>query len=1226
MFQMQNSPDPHSYRFVLVLSLVVLSSLAYLSSRFSSQATLAQTSKSAHAKQAGDQTSNTRASTIHATAGSALPASRQVTRARANEVYGRLPLSFVANRDQTDSQVQFLARGSGYNLFLKSAEAVLTLHKRDNGRHEKAATDPASRRDSVAVLRMKVLDANPTLRGEGVEELPGKTNYFFGSDPNKWQSDVPNYARIRYQSVYPGVNLEYYGSQSQLEYDFVIAPGADPRIIKLSFEGARKVALGAQGDLVLDTASGEVRQSKPRIYQTLNGVKKEISGRYVLKGKREVGFAVGRYDASAPLVIDPVLSYSTYLGGNNSDVAFDIAVDSLGNAYLTGETYSTNFPGTFSPVYVFHEAFVTKLNPTGSGIIYSTYLGGSGNEIGNRIAVDSSGNAYVVGTTDSTNFPVTPGCFQGTAQGASDAFVTKFNSTGSMVYSTYLGGNGTDSGRGITADSAGNTYITGASYSTNFPVTTGAFQTVKAGDGDVFITKLNAAGSALVYSTYVGGADTDEGTAVSVDSSGSAYVTGFTRSANFPKTAGAFQTSLASFSDDAFVTKLNASGSALVYSTFLGGINDEVGNDLALDSSGNAYVTGETRSNNFPVTPGAFQTTYISRDAFVTKLNAAGSALVYSTYLTGNADEYARGIAVDSSGNAYIAGSTFSSNFPKVHQLPQPNADFGNGLDAFVVKLNASGSKAFYSTYLGGSGTEFSRGIATDAAGNAYVTGSTDSTNFPTNNPLQPTNADGGGFTDAFVTKIAPVFYNISGRVTNSGGGVAGVTLLLTGSQFAITTTNSNGDYLLTGIEEGGSYVLTPSSASFAFTPANTTINDLSANQTVNFTAAAATWQPVVLTASQVEIKAWTFQGTTYAYLKLSFPNAGYRVANWGQAVRSGNDFSADASVEKYTGASVQAVTTTAQIYDLGILSPGSYNFTFKNSGTVVKTQPFTVAAPPFPANPIDTAREFVKQQYRDFLNREADQAGEDFWTDNITKCSDPARRPAGQTEAQCTLRQRETTSGAFFLSPEFQYTGYYVYRMYQGALGRRPKLSEFLPDAQFVGAGILVNSQLSAAKINQNKADFAAQFVNCTDAAKYRCVEFKAIYDGLNNQQYVDKLFQTTGVNASTSDRTALVNGLNGGTETRASVLQKVVDGIVVIGEGNQTFTTTYGQAFYTQESNRAFVQLEYIGYMKRDPDDAGYAFWLAKLDQFGGNFVNAEMVLAFISSPEYRARFGQP
>ena len=391
--------------------------------------------------------------------------------------------------------------------------------------------------------------------------------------------------------------------------------------------------------------------------------------------------------------------------------------------------------------------------------------------------------------------------------------------------------------------------------------------------------------------------------------------------------------------------------------------------------------------------------------------------------------------------------------------------------------------------------------------------------------------------------------------------------------------------------------------------------------------SAAAQWQPVVLTVQQVDqIKVWSVGGRTYVYVKPQFPDAGYRVVNWGQVVRSGIDFTVDASVEKYTGPSIQAVVTTAQIYDLGPLANGTYNFNFRTSGTLAKTQPFTVSSATPPPNAIDTAREFVRQQYRDFLNREADPAGENFWTDNITKCSDPARRPPGQTEGQCTLRQRETTSGAFFLSPEFQYTGYFVLRMYKGALGRQPKLSEFTPDAQFVGAGIIVNGQLSGAKINQNKADFAAQFVNCTDAAKYRCTEFKAIYDKLNNQAYVDQLFQTTGINASAPDRTALVNGLNGRTETRASVLQKVVDGIFVISEGNQRFTTTYGQAFYNAEFNRAFVQLEYFGYMKRDPDDAGYAFWLGKLNQFNGNFVNAEMVLAFISSPEYRARFGQP
>jgi hypothetical protein len=385
-------------------------------------------------------------------------------------------------------------------------------------------------------------------------------------------------------------------------------------------------------------------------------------------------------------------------------------------------------------------------------------------------------------------------------------------------------------------------------------------------------------------------------------------------------------------------------------------------------------------------------------------------------------------------------------------------------------------------------------------------------------------------------------------------------------------------------------------------------------------------WEAAVLNPSQVEIKTWTTGGRTYAEVKLLFPTAGYRVANWGQPVATGNDISVDATVEQFTGGSAQVITTTAQIYDLGPLANGTYNFNFKTSGTLAKTLQFTVSSGVPPPNPIDDARTFVKWQYRDFLNREPDQAGEDFWTDNITKCNDPARRPPNQTVEQCTQRQRETTSGAFFQSPEFQYTSYFVYRMYVGALGRQPKLSEFIPDAQFVGNGIIVGGQLSGAQINQNKAAFAVQFVNCTDATKYRCGEFKAIYDALTNQQYVDNLFQNTGVNASASDRAALVNGLNGLTETRASVLQKIVDGINVIAEGNQQFTTTYGQAFYNAELNRAFVQLEYFGYMKRDPDEAGYAFWLGKLNQFGGDFVAAEMVLAFISSPEYRARFGPP
>jgi hypothetical protein len=365
------------------------------------------------------------------------------------------------------------------------------------------------------------------------------------------------------------------------------------------------------------------------------------------------------------------------------------------------------------------------------------------------------------------------------------------------------------------------------------------------------------------------------------------------------------------------------------------------------------------------------------------------------------------------------------------------------------------------------------------------------------------------------------------------------------------------------------------------------------------------------------EIRTWTIQGRTYAYVKLTFPDATYRVTNWGQTTRSGNDFTVDVAIERSSGASLPVSSDDAQIYDLGPLTTGSYSFTLKVAGAVARSQDFIVSSIPTLANPVDDQRQFVRQQYLDFLNREPDGPGWDFWTDNITKCSDPARRPAGQTETQCIDRQRETTSAAFFFSPEFQYTGYFVYRFYKGALGRQPKLSEFTPDAQFVAAGIIVNNQLSAAKIEANKSAFANLFVGKP--------EFLTIYGSLTNQQYVDKLFETTTINATAADRTALVNSLNNGTETRATVLKKVVDGTVVISEGNQQFTTTYGQAFYNFEFNRAFVQMEYFGYLRRDPDAAGYAFWLGKLNQFG-NYLNAEMVKSFIISPEYRSRFGQP
>ena len=695
------------------------------------------------------------------------------TKIAVSESYGKLPLSFEANVGQTSSQVKFLSRGQGYTLFLTpSGEAVLALRKsvpkRDPLKPTALVSMPAppipDATGPLAIVRMKLVGANAKPRVEALDELPGKANYLIGNDPKKWRTNVPLYAKVRYREVYPGVDLVYYGNQRQLEHDFIVAPGADPRSITLNLAGAEKLSLDPQGALVLAVKDGELRMDKPRIYQEVDGARREISGGYVLKSAYQVGFQIAAYDATRLLIIDPTLFYSTYLGGNSTDVGQGIAVDAAGNAYVTGYTTSINFPttvGTFQTANGgSYDAFVTKLNPTGTApLVYSTYLGGSNFDLGYGIAVDNLGNAYVTGYTCSSNFPTTPLAFQTALQSFCDAFVTKLNPAGSApLYSTYLGGNSADFGQGIAVDSTGSAYVTGYTYSSNFPTTPGAFQTTFAGGYHAFVTKLNPTGTApLVYSTYLGGNSTDVGQGIAVDSTGSAYVTGYTNSSNFPTTPGAFQTTFAG-GYHAFVTKLNPTGTApLVYSTYLGGNSTDVGQGIAVDAAGNAYVTGVTCSTNFPTTPGAFQTANASggcTDAFVTKLNPVGSApLVYSTYLGGFSADYGQGIVVDSTGSAYVTGYTNSSNFPTT--LGAFQAANQGGFDAFVTALNPLGTAPLvYSTYLGGSNLDYGQGIAVDSTGSAYVTGYTDSSNFPTTpGAFQTANAS-GGCCDAFVAKI----------------------------------------------------------------------------------------------------------------------------------------------------------------------------------------------------------------------------------------------------------------------------------------------------------------------------------------------------------------------------------------------------------------------------------------------------------------------------------------
>jgi hypothetical protein len=655
--------------------------------------------------------------------------------------FGKLPLSFEKNQGQTDASVRFLAHGQGYTLFLTESEAVVASKK-------------------GPPLRMKFLGGNRTPEVTGVEEMAGKSNYFVGNDPAKWQTNVPAYAKVRYKDLYPGIDLVYYGNQHQLEYDLVVAPGADPGKIGIEVKAAHKLALSEAGDLVATMSGGEIRWHKPVVYQEKDGVKREIAAKYVMRGKNSVGFELAEYDRKRTLIFDPVLDYSTYLGGSGQDNAYGLALDSSGSAYVAGFTTSSNFPivNALQSTYAGSECgFVAKLNPAGSALIYSTYIcGSSGQDSASGIAVDNAGAAYVGGFTKSTDFPTVNPLQATYGGGYSDAFVAKLSPSGSsLVYSTYLGGSAWDTaGRPLAVDNSGAVYVAGSTGSTDFP-TKNAFQPAYGGgDGDAFVAKISPSGSALIYSTYLGGSGDELGGAIALDSSGNAYVTGSTTSTDFPL-LHPFQGHYTGNGNggNAFVAKLNPSGSALVYGTYLGGTQADGAGAIAVDSSGSAYVAGSTSSQDFPL-KNPFQSVIVGGfHAFVTKFSPAGDSLVYSTYLGGSGIDAAGSIAIDNSGNAYLTGSTTSRDFPTSNPI-QPNlaCQSPNCFNAFVAELNPSGEGLVYSSYLGGSGADNGTAIAIDSSGRVYVTGYTVSPDFPTTSvSFQPIF---GGAQDGFITKM----------------------------------------------------------------------------------------------------------------------------------------------------------------------------------------------------------------------------------------------------------------------------------------------------------------------------------------------------------------------------------------------------------------------------------------------------------------------------------------
>lgn len=1078
--------------------------------------------------------------------GSAIESQRAtpLTPAQAREAYGQLTLSFEANRGQTDESVNFLARGAGYTLFLKPTEAVFVLARQSDGRAQEKRdaqlTDArkrltASRIDArsssaslqpQAVLRMKLVGADEGARAEGLNELEGKVNYFVGEDSGRWRTENQTFGRVQYGEVYPGIDLVYYGNQRQLEYDFHVAPGTDARTVKLEFEGADKVEVDATGDLLLTLGEGTMRQPKPVLYQEVAGVRRAVDGGYVVDADGRVGFTVGEYDAQRTLIIDPVLTYSTYLGGSDSDEGNDIALDSAGNAYICGNTASTNFP-TANPIQATfgganfaggRDGFVTKLNATGTALIYSTYLGGSGDDRCNKIAVDSSGNAYVAGETTSSNFP-TANALQGTfGGGLSDAFVTKINAEGSaLVYSTYLGGEIFDAAHALTIDSTGSAYITGRTTSSNFPVVNPIQAAYSGGPGaDAFVTKFNPAGSAIVYSTYLGGNAGTEGGftagfSIKVDSAGNAYVTGQTRATNFP-IANAIQATFGGgFPDgDAFVSKLNAAGSALVYSTYLGGSDNDIGFEIALDSVGSAHVTGVARSANFP-TANAFQSTLKgTSDAFVTKFNAAGSAFNYSTYLGGTADESGNGITVDSAGNALVAGGTSSTDFPLVNPIQGTMAGV---FDIFLTKFNAAGTALTYSTYFGGNGGDTALAVAVDSANSVYMTGRTASINYPTLNPFQSTN--GGGTQDAFVTKISDPPAPVTSTV-----------------QFQQATYDVTEDITFVSVKV-------------------TRTGDTSTAANVDY----ATSNAVALQRTDYTIAIGTLRfaaGETEKTINI--------LVNEDSYVEGRETFNITLSNPMGNASLGTTASTTVRIDDDA-------------------TEPST--------NVIDDPQIFVGQHYHDFLNRQADAGGLAYWTNEIAMC--------GSNQA-CINSRRIGVSAAFFIEMEFQDRGAFVHYIYRASLGRRPTFLEFTRDRSFLTAGGNV-----AADMQTLATDFVqrAEFTN-----KYSL--------GLSRDQFVDALLlnvqQTSGVNLTSRRNELLAEYDTGGnqTQSRARVLLKLVG------------YTEYKQAEY----NRAFVLAQYFGYLRRDPDEDGYQFWLNILNNVAPNNYRA-VVCAFITSTEYQQRF---
>ncbi len=672
------------------------------------------------------------------------------------------PLAFTKNMGQWPDSILFRADAGGAVMWFVQDGIYYQFSKRiprpQSGEEALAVglgprqIDPADRLhqepDSIetTMIKAQFVGASKSVELIGLEELDYKCNYFIGNDPAKWHTDVPNYTGITFKELYPGVDAAFAEREGRLECQLTAASPADLAQVKTEYLGAGTVTQESENIVAIQTIFGE----------------KRFAGILPVESADQTRVKTTSKESSSAGVS---LVYSTYLGGSNNDAGDAIAVDGSGNAFVTGATNSTTFPpqNAYDASHNgYYEAFVTKLSPAGNSLVYSTYLGGSSYDYGLGIAVDGSGSAYVTGYTGSSDFP-TQNFYDASYNGSYDVFVTKLSATGnSLLYSTYLGGSNFDGGAVVAVDGSGSAYVTGGTESTNFP-TQNPYNASQNGQRDGFVTKLSTTGNSLLYSTYLGGSNYDDGLGLAVDGGGNAYVTGVTNSTNFP-TQSPYDASHNGL-NDAFVTKLSATGNSLVYSTYLGGSDFEHGWDIAVDGSGNAYVTGETGSPNFPTQDPYDASHNDSGDVFVTKLSATGNNLLYSTYLGGSRSDNGAGIALDGSGNAYVTGATTSPDFPT--QNPYDASHHGIWYDVFVTKLSATGNSLLYSTYLGEYDYDHGWDIAVDGSGSAYVTGATYSPTFPTQNSYD---ASYNGNGDAFVTKLSPATTCCVGMTGNVDG------------------------------------------------------------------------------------------------------------------------------------------------------------------------------------------------------------------------------------------------------------------------------------------------------------------------------------------------------------------------------------------------------------------------------------------------------------------------